>query len=1179
MVTVAETLTTHTRHGSRCTAGRVFASALAAALCGLTLVSAPPAARAANVVEVSNGIPFTLNESDHILVAKITEEAGEVNVEGPWSIWAEGKSTPLKPLNGAEKHEGEEETPKHELALVNINSAGDVGGSSTELVTDNGEERVIVRPVWFDPKGEPHEVPLLQEFFTNEKEETLHDIGLGAGIDDAGNVAATDAYQPEPGARVQSRAVIGPGSGTPSLVGAADLVPGTQSAAYLINASGEVLGTVQPNEEGAGKSTYYLWPTPSSSGTQLNFDLPYSLANDGSVLGERAGNFFLRTPDGKETAVKGLEKPYRINSSHIAVGYEMVGGVEHAAQWQAGAVTDLNNLLPKGSGWVLNRASAINDGGDIVGVGEHEGHQEGFLLEAGAATATQLSCAATSEAEVARCTAQVSDKSGEPALKAPTGSVAFTAAAASGPVGSLKEPSCALKASVSPGLAECSVLYKHATPGSGGPVTITAAYSGDSNFAPSNASLTQCGGGEVFELGSVSWVGRHDHGLEIGHEAVIHGCGLAAGMKVRWGNDLATETLAAGEILDGGATANVTIPWEATSGKFSVSDGETTATLSEELTVDSWRNTEGLNFPNYAASLTRQEMVDAFAEPIFTPEHTLPPGYERFYDSILASAGKKGHGRCFGFAVLTSQFADGSVNPDRFGTAATPFGLTKASVEETIGIDWWKQYAVELRPYQEGEPTSTAAIHARLSAAFGANGFTHPVVLSYFWSELVPTPAGGQVRWHGHAVSAFGIRDDYPHKGEFTIYTYNSNVPIQPGEDSPDGAIHREAQINSMITVDRDGEWAATGEGPEARGAPNLLEVTPIAALESPVHLTRSQRTVTTFLPPSTGVLGVSDPSTGKPVNLQVGGSGGVTLNSQIDATAPPADSYTGPGVSGVSSIDGPAGDWKETLGSTGKSLGAEWLGPRGGASIEAGKGYAATDFNSATGALSLAPAAGQPVPSTAGLQLYSAYGGGAAEHVLTLSGPLVGAKVKASFTRRGAVQISTVGAAKMRVELSVAGHGTSSQTFDLGTISLPKNSTLTAAPSSWGTLAHARVAGHLRAGRHSRRLKFKNHLRWPQTRILKRAISSGTLKLLLALPALNPSASSVTISAVAKHGSKKVAMINSSLAPNSSRRQAVTLKFPKAPPRGSSVTVTVMTATGGTTPSSSKTSASLRAR
>lgn len=64
----------------------------------------------------------------------------------------------------------------------------------------------------------------------------------------------------------------------------------------------------------------------------------------------------------------------------IAVGNT---GLVHAAIWKNGAVTDLNTLLPAHSGFTLFDALAINDNGDVVGIGGHNNQQVGFLLKLG----------------------------------------------------------------------------------------------------------------------------------------------------------------------------------------------------------------------------------------------------------------------------------------------------------------------------------------------------------------------------------------------------------------------------------------------------------------------------------------------------------------------------------------------------------------------------------------------------------------------------------------------------------------------------------------------------------------------------------------------------------------------------------------------------------------------------
>jgi uncharacterized membrane protein len=71
-----------------------------------------------------------------------------------------------------------------------------------------------------------------------------------------------------------------------------------------------------------------------------------------------------------------------VNSSDVAVGESSTAGFTSvsAVMFAGGVVTDLNTLLPTGSGWTLRTATDINDAGQIVGVGTHNGVIRGFLL-------------------------------------------------------------------------------------------------------------------------------------------------------------------------------------------------------------------------------------------------------------------------------------------------------------------------------------------------------------------------------------------------------------------------------------------------------------------------------------------------------------------------------------------------------------------------------------------------------------------------------------------------------------------------------------------------------------------------------------------------------------------------------------------------------------------------------
>ena len=59
---------------------------------------------------------------------------------------------------------------------------------------------------------------------------------------------------------------------------------------------------------------------------------------------------------------------------------EVAGGGSHAFVYSAGVMTDLNALLPAGSGWILEDATSVNASGEIVGYGLHNGSRHAFRL-------------------------------------------------------------------------------------------------------------------------------------------------------------------------------------------------------------------------------------------------------------------------------------------------------------------------------------------------------------------------------------------------------------------------------------------------------------------------------------------------------------------------------------------------------------------------------------------------------------------------------------------------------------------------------------------------------------------------------------------------------------------------------------------------------------------------------
>ena len=167
-----------------------------------------------------------------------------------------------------------------------------------------------------------------------------------------------------------------------------DALGGDWSVAYDVNEAGQVVGWA---ETAQGQARAFIW----HNGTMVELEgfggwsMAYAVNDDGQVVGyatdtngtDRAflSRIGINTVD--LGSLGGYSVAHDIDNLGRVVGESATStGRTHAFLWQDAQMTDLNDLLPPGSGWELIRATAINDAGQIVGQGILDGQRRPFML-------------------------------------------------------------------------------------------------------------------------------------------------------------------------------------------------------------------------------------------------------------------------------------------------------------------------------------------------------------------------------------------------------------------------------------------------------------------------------------------------------------------------------------------------------------------------------------------------------------------------------------------------------------------------------------------------------------------------------------------------------------------------------------------------------------------------------
>jgi uncharacterized membrane protein len=157
--------------------------------------------------------------------------------------------------------------------------------------------------------------------------------------------------------------------------------------AIAVNSRREVAGEAYDEQ---GRYRAFVWDEKHGlrlTGPEEQYSSAVAINEPGDALvaGFTGGAWIDR--DGKLEAIalspKWPSQPHGINSCDVVVGgFGSNADENHAFVWDTKhGFRDLNDLIPKNSGWRVETAVAINDRGEIVGKGDHEGEDDaGFLL-------------------------------------------------------------------------------------------------------------------------------------------------------------------------------------------------------------------------------------------------------------------------------------------------------------------------------------------------------------------------------------------------------------------------------------------------------------------------------------------------------------------------------------------------------------------------------------------------------------------------------------------------------------------------------------------------------------------------------------------------------------------------------------------------------------------------------
>lgn len=334
---------------------------------------------------VASSAALDINSAGDV-VGRSTKYSVGANLGDRAVLWPAGQTTPIElgligaTSNGASMSQA-----------LSINAFGDIVGSAHKYVfdSDQGEYGVL----W--PRGQ----------LTASVLGTLNNARtIASAINASGQIVGTSLKSSQDyGVRWP------PGQTVPTQLGNLGMLQGfSETNAFDVNDSGDAVGSSTKYSPGYGGVRAVRWAAGQIAAIELSNlgvnsasftnSTAWAINGAGDIVGS-AGKFSGDTPlgsravrwDSGQTAALELgtlgtnsagvtsSNALDINSAGLIVGFAEVyaGDADlgsHATIWLPGqtAAIDLNSLIDPNSGWVLQRANAINDAGTIAGEGLYD---------------------------------------------------------------------------------------------------------------------------------------------------------------------------------------------------------------------------------------------------------------------------------------------------------------------------------------------------------------------------------------------------------------------------------------------------------------------------------------------------------------------------------------------------------------------------------------------------------------------------------------------------------------------------------------------------------------------------------------------------------------------------------------------------------------------------------------